>query len=342
MRRNLAVPIVALFVVGWGLARLVPLQAQTGTAPIPKDTIFESNSNTTPTDTNAQNQIWKITPGKAPEVYATVNSGLDATTSPWLCPIGVSPSGHLYVVSKGNNGTLWDVTAGGDRSSDKAVATAIFTDAPTKLCGIAFDAAGNVYLDNSEPGGNPIMKVAPDGKVSALKGTYDGPRGLAVAKDANSKEILYIAQASDGTVQTYNLTDDQPGTEAFATGFKTIADHTPGSIVVDHRDHILLLWRTSDSDGNNNYDNSGAVFDITKGGDFSSTFPVLKTQFRMDVNQMAVDSLNNLYIAGNDSRTCWMSTFDSSKGTYTSLVPISGTAANLGDVGDSEAIAIAP
>src|SRR5438552_68176 len=100
MRRKFIVPILALCAAGWALASLAPLLAQNATAPIPKDTIFEANSNTTPTATDAKNQIWKITPGKAPEVYATVSSGLDASTAPWLCPIGVGPNGHLYVVSK--------------------------------------------------------------------------------------------------------------------------------------------------------------------------------------------------------------------------------------------------
>jgi hypothetical protein len=306
MRRKLMVPIVALSTVGWALARLAPLHAQT--APIPKDTIFEASTNT-----SDHNEIWKVTPGKEPTVFANVNPGDDPGNGeyPWICPIGVGPNGHLYVVTDANSGTLWDVTAGGDRTSDKPHATAIFKEQPSKLCGMAFDAAGNVYISSSEQGAQPIMKVTLAGQISALKGTYNEPKGLAVKKDANNKEVLYIVQAGDATVQTYNLTDDQPGTQAFAKGFTQLDNHVPGSIVVDHLGHILVLWRTRSDDANNADENSGALFDITNGGDFSSATPLVKTQFRMDVNQMAVDSQNNVYIAGNDSHTCWMSKFDS-------------------------------
>jgi hypothetical protein len=337
MRRNLAVPIAALVVVGWTLVRLAPLQAQT--SPIPRDTIFAASTNTAD-----HNEIWKITPGKAPEVFANVNPGDDPGNGeyPWIGPIGVGPNGHLYVATDANSGTLWDVTAGGDRTSDKPHATAIFKDQPSKMDGMAFDAAGNVYLDSSEQGAQPIMKVTPDGKFSALKGTYNLPKGLAVKKDANNKEILYIVQGGDATVQSYNLTDDQPGTQPFAKGFTQLDNHVPGSIVVDHQGRILVLWRTRSDDANNANENSGALFDITNGGDFSAATPLVKTQFRMDVNQMAVDSQNNVYIAGNDSHSTWMSKFDSSTGKYATCVAIAGNEANLGDVGDSEAVAVAP
>jgi hypothetical protein len=335
MRRNLVVLIIALAVVGWGMFRLAPLRAQ-GTA-IPRDTIFVTTSNNT-----GRNEIYQIIPGRAPQLFANVNPGV-TSGSPWICPIGVGPNGHLYVVSWGNGGTLWDLTAGGDRTADKPVATSLFAAAPGKMCGIAFDAAGDVFVNNSEKGAQPIMKVAPDGKVSALQGTYDQPRGMAVLKNAQNQEILYVAQASDGTVRAYNLTDDQPITAAFATGFPVIANHTPGSMVVDRRGHILLLWRTSSTDGN-----SGAVFDITAGGDFSNlqnTPPLVSTLFRMDVNQMAVDSQNNLYVAGNDSQTLWLSLFLGDQ--YTGFIPIAGQEATyindgVNDIADCEAVAIAP
>lgn len=344
MKRKVIVPLLALSAAGWGLARLAPLHAQNATVPIPKDTILEASTNS-----GGHDEIWQLTAGKNPTVFAHVSPGDDPGNGeyPWTCPIGVGPNGHLYVVTDANSGTLWDATAGGDRTSDKPLATSIFKDQPTKMQGIAFDAASNIYIDSSEQGDQPIMKVTPDGKtVSALKGTYNEPKGLAVKKDANNNEILYIVQASDATVQTYNLTTDTPGTQPFARGFPQLDNHVPGSIVVDHQGHILVLWRLDPTDSNNELDsNSGALFDITNGGDFSDltkTPPLVHTQFRMDVNEMAVDSQNNVYAAGNDSQTCWMSKYDSSTGKYANFVAFSGRHASQPDLGDSEAMAIAP
>jgi hypothetical protein len=348
MRRKFIVPILALGVAGWALTRLAPLHAQSAASALPKDTILESNSNS---NDDSGNPIWKLTPGQPPQLFARVDRGTDPGNGewPWLCPIGVGPNGHLYVVSVADSGTLWDATAGGDVipsrvATVKPVATSIFTDQPNKMCGIAFDGASNIYLTSSENGAQPIMKVTPAGKVSPLKGTYNLPRGLAVKKDASNNEILYIVQAGDATIQTYNLTTDTPGTSAFAKGFPQQDNHTPGSIVVNHQGQILVLWRLDPSDANNAFDsNSGAVFDITAGGDFSDltkTPPLVHTQFRMDVNEMAVDSQNNLYIAGNDSRTCWMSPFNGGK--YGPCVAFSGFGANQANLGDSEAVAVAP
>lgn len=342
MRRVYIVTIMAFAAAGWALLRMTPLHAQGTTtataAAIPKDTILAASTNTPD-----HNEIWKITPGKAPEVFANVNPGDDPGNGeyPWICPIGVGPNGHLYVVTDANSGTLWDIpAAGGDRTSDKPLATSIFADQPGKTDGIAFDAAGNIYLDSSENGDQPIMKVTPDGKVSPLKGTYNEPKGLAIKKDANNKEILYIAQGSDGTIQSYNLTDDQPGTQPFAKGFLALDDHTPGQLAVDPRGHLMVLWRLDDTDKN-----TPALFDITNGGDFSDvtkTPPVAKGTFRSDVNEIAIDSQNNVYAAGNDSHSLWMSKFDSAKGTFADFTAIAGTAANLGDLNDSEACAVAP
>ena len=130
MRRKFIEPILALGAVGWALARLAPLHAQGTVTPIPKDTILEASTNT-----GGHNEIWKITPGKMPEVFANVNPGDDPGNGeyPWICPIGVSPTGHLYVATDANSGTLWDATAGGDRTNDKPLATSIFKDQPSKM-----------------------------------------------------------------------------------------------------------------------------------------------------------------------------------------------------------------
>jgi hypothetical protein len=307
--------------VGW-----MALRTPAATNPFPKDTIFATNS-----DTNDTDVLYKIGADGTAEQFATVTAGLPEGVRHWFCPIGFAPNGHLYIVSVGGNGSLWDVTDGGDRSADKAFATGLFTSVGGKVCGLAFDAAGNAYVSNSENGKQAIARVASDGKISALPVQYDRPRGLAIRKDADNKEILYIAEGGSGSILTYNLTDDKPGDKPLATGFVKVDNHQPGSVVVDPRGRVLVLWKRDPDDSN-----SGAVFDVTDGGDFASKDPVLDLggAIRMDVNEMAVDSKNNLYIASDGSGEVYMSPFVDGK-----FGDIESFASGMGDC---EAVAIAP
>jgi hypothetical protein len=334
LRRNPILLFLALCITAWALAAPASLQA----APIPKDTVLATDTND-----SGHTEIWLLQEGKDPEVFATIDPGTNGT--PWVGPLAFGPGGRLFVASIGENGTLWDVTAGGDRSKDKPVAKGLFTDAPLKLCGLVLDAAGNAYLSLSEaadPGANkkphPIVRVdTKTGSVTALPGEYNHARGLAIAANADKKEILYIVEAGTGRVLTYNLTDNIPGDKPFASGFPPMADHAAGSIAVDPRGHIFVLWRMNPNDANTADENSGGFFDITNGGDFSDfakTPPLVRTQFRLDVNQIAFDSQNYLYIAGNDSRVVWVSNFQGDA-FFQAL-------AYSANVGDCEAVTVAP
>jgi glucose/arabinose dehydrogenase len=335
VRRNSNLSFLALCIItGWALA--VP--ASVHAAPIPKDSIFATDTND-----SGHTEIWRLQEGQDPAVYATINPG--TTGTPWVGPLAFGPNGHLYVASIGENGTLWDVTAGGDLSADKPVAKGLFKDAPQKLCGLVFDAAGNAYLSLSEAAESaanrqphPIVRVdTKTGSVTELPVAYDHARGLAIATTADKKEILYIVEAGTGRVLSYNLTDNQPGDKPLATGFPPMADHVPGSIALDPRGHLFVLWRMNRDDANTADENSGGLFDITNGGDFSDvskTPPLVKTQFRMDVNQMAFDSQNYLYLTGNDSKTVWVSPFQGDVFFQALAFAV--------NVGNCDAIAIAP
>jgi sugar lactone lactonase YvrE len=315
MRRAVFLSLLTLCVTG--VALMVARPACAG--PFPKDTIFASDTNTTD-----HTVVFMISAdGKATD-FATVPGGVDS--GPWIGPLAFSPSGDLYVVTRGNDdnvGALWNITKGGNLASDKPVATGLFAaGGSNKFCGLAFDAAGNAYIANGEADMQPIARVDPTGKVSQLTGEFNRPRGLAVQGDT-----LYICESANGQVLAYNLKDNT--VKPFATGFQKLDDHTAGQLAIDPRGHILVLWKMDPDD-----ENSGGVFDITAGGDFSGKAPLLKPTFRCDMNQMAVDSKNNLYAMGDGGGNMWISRFDGSK--FADFVEFAT------GLGDSEAMAIAP
>jgi sugar lactone lactonase YvrE len=315
MRRTISLPLLPLCIVGSVLMAPLPVSA----GPFPKDTIFASDTNTTD-----HTVVYMISAdGKATD-FATIPPGVDS--GPWIGPLGFSPSGDLYVVSRGdddNTGVLWKITKGGDLSSDKPFAKALFpTGASTKYCGLAFDQAGNAYIANGEADMQPIVRVDPTGKVSQLTGQFNRPRGLAVQGDT-----LYIAESAAGRVLAYNLKDNTA--KPFATGFLAGDDHTSAQLAIDPRGHIFVLWKMDPDD-----ENSGGVFDITAGGDFTGKAPILKPTFRCDMNQIAVDSKNNLYAMGDGGGNLWVSRFDGTQ--FAEFVELAT------GLGDSESMAIAP
>jgi hypothetical protein len=312
-------------------------------APIPKDTVITSYADDNGPEGDPQ--IVLLTKDGDPTGFAHVDTADDRK---WIAPIGFGPDGHLYLAEATNNGTLLDLTAtdGGDRTgaNAKPLATKIFPVLPHKISGMAFDAEGNVYLSLSEAedstdNGNPypISKVElKTGKVSSLKGSVDHAKGLAIGKNADGKEILYIVEGNTGKVLTYNLTDDQPGDKPFVTGFPGILDHGMGQIAIDPRGKLFLSWQMDPSDRN-----TGAIFDISNGGDFSDftkTPPVLMaSQFGTDVNGLAFDSKNNMYVGG-DNHFTFVSAFDPATSKFADFEQY----ANDNGGGDSESVTVAP
>jgi hypothetical protein len=321
---------LGLAVAGWAITP-APVHAA-----IAKDTVF-----TTYADTNGGPKIIMLQKDKDPVDFATVDPGTDRA---WIAPLAFGPDGHLYVAMATKNGTLLDVTDGGDRSASKPIAQGFFPTLPHKIGGLAFDAEGNAYLSLSETEDGTlndklysISRVElKTGKVSQLKGTFNHAKGLTIRPDANKNEILYIAEENTGRILTYNLTTDKLDDKPLATGFPAGTDHSSAAIAFDPRGHLFVSWRMDPNDKT-----TGGIFDVTNGGDFSDftkTKPVLlMSDFQTDQNGMAFDSKNNLYVGG-DNTLMYFSPFDATKGTFGNFVPYG----NDNGGGDCETVAIAP
>jgi hypothetical protein len=314
-------------------------------AAFTKDTVFTSYA-----DTHGGPKVVMVDKDKGAVDFATVDPGTDRA---WLAPLGFSPDGRLYLAMATQNGTLIDVTDGGDRTSAKPIAQGLFTALPHKVGGLAFDAEGNAYLtlENTQAEDSngddptltfPIARVnLKTGAKSTINGTFNHAKGLVVHPDANGNEILYIAEQETGRILTYNLTTDKLDSKPFATGFPSIGDHGMAALAFDKRTpaHLFVTWRMDPNDNT-----TGALFDITNGGDFSDlakTPPVLKDfPFTTDVNGLAFDSKNSVFM-GDDGNPghIYFSLFDATKGTFGDLN--SYTTDDLGG-GDIETVAIAP
>jgi len=313
--------------------------ALTASADIKSGTVFATHA-----DGNGGPSIMMLEKDKDPVEFATVDPGTDRV---WLAPVGLSPDKHLYLALATKNGTLVDVTDGGDRSATKPVATGIFPILPHKISGLAFDAEGNAYLSLSEAEdsslqGNsyPISRVElKTGKVSQLKGTYDHAKGLVIRADPTTKdEILYIVEGNTGRVLTYNLTKDTPDDKPLVTGFPAILDHGVGQLAFDSQGKLFLAIRMDPDDKYSN-----GIFDISKGFEFkdaASTPPVLMApDIPADVNGLAFDANNNVYMGGDNNNFVWMSPFDASTGKYGDFAQF--TSSDLGG-GDAETVFIVP
>jgi hypothetical protein len=333
-----------------GLAALAVAGLATPSAaqqPIPSGTVFTTYAdNGTGTGPGT---VVMLEPNKDPIPFGMFDPGSDFS-SPWAAPIGVGPDGHVYVVSKMNKGSIWDITKGGDltAASTKPLATGFWSDEPHKIGGIAFDAEGNAYLslgetqpeDDGSPDPRltePIVRVnLKSGKVSQLNGRYNHAWGLAIRPDANKNEILYIVEGNTGRVLTYNLTTDKLDAAPFATGFPTPGtDHMSGALAFDPRGHLFVAWRMDPTD-----DTTGGLFDITNGGDFTNATPaLLMSTFKTDVNGLVFDANNDAIMGGDNSFVVWMSPFDPKTGKFGDFVDYTGSGSGGGD---NETMAIVP
>ncbi|MDX2044345.1 MAG: hypothetical protein SF097_24260 [Acidobacteriota bacterium] len=161
----------------------------------------------------------------------------------------VSPAGVITAFA----GT-GEVGSGGDGGQAK---DATF-NSPT---GVAIDAAGNVYISDSNT--HRVRKVAPDGVITTVAGTgvgfggfngdgglakdaeLAGPQGLAVDKDGN----LYIADRSNNRIRKITVADGKistvAGTGLFGFsgdgGLATEADLSlPTGVAVDAAGNIYI------------------------------------------------------------------------------------------------------
>ena len=128
---------------------------------------------------------------------AALQAGFYAPTS-----MALDSGGNLFIADTGNHcirkisadGIVTTVAGNGSRgySGDGGPATEARMSGPQ---GVAVDAAGNLYISDTENGA--IRKVTPDGAISTIASGMSHPYGLAV--DSNGK--VYVADSGNGAIQ---------------------------------------------------------------------------------------------------------------------------------------------
>jgi hypothetical protein len=254
--------------------------------------------------------------GGAPALFATVPA------DGWLGPMLLTNDGKFYVASNAQNGSIWEISAGGDFTSKQPIVANVFPTNLTYIEGMARDASGNFYLANSESGPTQIAKVTPGadgGAITYLPTSFDNPANLLVAGN-----VLLVAEGNKGRIVAHDIVS---GNEAvWATGFVAGTSHISASLIVDRRGHLLVNWSTSGA--------GTGIYDITAGGDFSNATPIVAATYSIDVNQMAVDDANDIFVAGADSDNMYVSRFTA--GAWSPFVVFAT------GLGDNESVGVAP
>jgi outer membrane protein assembly factor BamB len=255
--------------------------------------------------------VFEVTTG-TPRPFARV------TAAGWLGPLHATRDGRLLAATNALGGSLWDLTPGGDRTTATPLARNLFGASLAFLEGMALDEDGNAYVSNGDGGRQRVVRVSPAGVVSALAGTYDNATGLWVCG-----RTLLIAEGNTGRVLAHDLTS---GAEApHARGFRASPTHLSGQLAVDHRGRVLVLWSNALGTG---------LFDITAGGDLSAARPLVPYTAGIDVNQIAIDADNNVYVAGDGTSNLYVSRFTA--GVFAPFVVFAR------GLGDTESVAIGP
>ncbi len=223
-----------------------------------------------------------------------------------------------YYICDADNGMVMRVGADGiinvvagngllTRSGDGGLAVNAALDTPL---GIAVDALGNLYIAEF---GSHVRKVTPDGIIQTIAGTgedgYSGdggpaiaarinqPRGLAVDSAGN----LYIADTGNnvirrvspggiittfaGTGQAGYSGDRGPATSAQLNFPVHVALDAAGNVYI--ADSFNAVVRKV----------SGGIIDTVAGGGFNTADGIPARQAGMIPLALALDALNNLYIA---------------------------------------------
>ena len=140
--------------------------------------------------------------------------------------------------------------------------------------GLAFDAAGNLYVANLLD--NTVSEVTPAGVVSTFAAGFSGPAGLAFDSAGN----LYVANAGSNTVDVVPPGGGTPTT--FASGF-----NWPDRLAFDSAGNLYVA-----------NEGSGAVIKVTPAGQVAT----FTTGF-VRPEGLAFDSAGTLYVANAINNT---------------------------------------
>ncbi len=167
------------------------------------------------------NAIDSISPDGVVSPFATLASG-----SKFIYGLAYDASGVLYCASRLNGGSVTEFNS--DGSQKATFATAI--GAPFA---IAFDAAGNVFVDDA--GSGRIFKFNPDGTGKTVFASgLSVPTGMAFDSAGN----LYVAEATGGVIDKF---DSSGNKTTFATGLTTPWFVSIGKTAVPEPSTLALL-----------------------------------------------------------------------------------------------------
>lgn len=251
--------------------------------------------------------IYEVSSGTAVEFARIPSNG-------WVGALHFTATGRLFAATDYAGGSLFDISAGGNLTG----ATPFVRGLGEYITGLTRDAAGNFYVSSLVPNAR-IRKISPNGAVTQLERTFNLPGDVFVWGNT-----LYVSEGATGTVWSVNLTNGVA--TPLVTGFTPGSSHFSGQFTRNSEGRLYVLWRSTRGSG---------LFDITSGGAYNNAFPVTAHDaFRLDVNEVAIDSRNNIYFAGNGSGKVWRSPY---------LGSPYGAATVLADgVSDTEAVAVYP
>jgi sugar lactone lactonase YvrE len=225
--------------------------------------------------------------------------------------IAVDAAGYVYVADLDR---IRKISPAGYVTTLAGDGTAAYADGPgasaqfNSPCGVAVDAAGNVYVADSA--NNRIRKISPAGMVSTLAGDGTGayadgfgtaaqfqdPFGVAVDAAGN----VYVADSTNCRIRKispagYVTTLAGNGTAAYADGFGTAAQFNhPFGIAVDAVGNVYV----ADSTNCRIRKISPAGMVSTLAGDGTSGFtdgPGTSARFNLPFG-VAVDTAGNVYV----------------------------------------------
>ena len=267
------------------------------------------------------------TPVGSPVTSGTVTAG--TATASYTLPAGTAVGSYTIQAVYNAGGSFATSTTSGTSlsvSSDATTTTASGTFSVTQTvstfasgfnnpAGLAFDAAGNLYVANAA--GGTISKVTPTGAVSTFVASgLNSPRGLAFDAAGN----LYVANAAGGTISKVTSAG---AVSTFASGLGEplgLAFDAAGNLYVADLANNTVKEVTSAggvstfvASGLNfpqglAFDAAGNLYVANSGGNTISkvTSAGAVTTFASGFTEpvgLAFDTAGNLYVANNDGNT---------------------------------------
>ncbi|HET6479726.1 MAG TPA: hypothetical protein VFG35_06765, partial [Actinoplanes sp.] len=207
----------------------------------------------------------------------------------WVGGLLFTPTGRLYAATDYAGGSLFDISAGGNLTAAVPFARGLGQG----ISGLTRDAAGNLYVA-SQVANTKVRKVSIAGAVTQLPRAFNYPGDVLAVGN-----FLYVSEGATGTIWKVDLTTND--VTSFATGFAPATTHFSGQLTRNSLGKLFVFWRNATGTG---------LFDITAGGNLAAVQPQTgRDAFRIDVNDIAADSKDNIYFAGNGSGKVWRAPF---------------------------------